>query len=587
MAADVLNFPANKLLRTDQTMPPAAVILNADDWGLERSVTNRILECLRAGAISSASAMMFMPDSERAAGLAAEHYVDAGLHLNLDAPFSAANVSAKLREEQEKIAGFLRSSRFAGVVFHPFLMNAFEYVARTQIDEYVRLYGTTPTRFDGHHHFHLSANVVWQKLLPAGAIVRRNFTFGAGDKSAMNRWYRGRQDARLARRHAITDYLFNLVPVEDAERLRRILELARRSNVELETHPAVAGEYDFLMRGGLQRLAENVVIVRGYQLRSQHQMSAPAASFEQRAMVPEIATGTLPHICVCICTYKRPEMLKRLLRGVDAQETGGQFTVSVVVADNDPEGSARTTVQALQRELRVPLKYCAEPRRGIARARNKVVSNATGDYLAWIDDDEFPVADWLLKLYTTCRRYGVDGVLGPVRRSFDQEPPAWLKRSRLYDRRVNPTGKQVEWKESRTGNVLIRRDVMGGEPEPFRVEFRAGEDQDFFRRKIAEGRRFVWSSDAAAYEVVPPARWKRMYYVRKALFQGATSNLHGNIKAVLKSIVAVPLYTLGLPFALLTGQHRFMTLLVKLCDHAGRLLHALHIQPIRDEYVSE
>jgi glycosyltransferase involved in cell wall biosynthesis/predicted glycoside hydrolase/deacetylase ChbG (UPF0249 family) len=585
MAFEVMSSPVDRAARQNAARPPAAIILNADDWGLDRRGTDRILDCLRAEAISSVSAMMFMADSERAAELAGANFVDAALHLNLDAPFDAANVSTKLRDEQAKVARFLKSNRFAGVLLHPLLTSAFEYVTRAQLEEYVRLYGALPARIDGHHHFHLSANVVGQKLLPAGTIIRRNFTFLPGEKSAVNRWYRGRQDAHLAERHAIADYLFNLVPLEDANRLRRIIELARHSNVEVETHPAVPDEYDFLMRGDLQRLAEDVAILRGYQLRSRHGADTQSAVPSRTTQAVEITTQ--PHICVCICTYKRPEMLARLLRDVDAQETEGQFTVSVVVADNDPEGSARATVEALQNELRVPLKYCTEPQRGIARARNKVVSNATGDYLAWIDDDEFPAERWLLKLYTTCRRYGVDGVLGPVKRAFDQEPPAWLKRSRLYDRRVNPTGTEVEWKESRTGNVLIRREVIAADPAPFRVEFRAGEDQDFFRRKIAEGRRFVWSSDAAAYEIVPPARWKRMYYVRKALFQGATSNLHGNKNALAKAVIAVPLYTLGLPFALLAGQHHFMTLLVKLCDHAGRLLHALHIQPIQDEYVSE
>ena len=74
-----------------------------------------------------------------------------------------------------------------------------------------------------------------------------------------------------------------------------------------------------------------------------------------------------------------------------------------------------------------------------------------------IDDDEFPIADWLRILLMTCRQYRVDGVLGPVKRHFDREPPPWLKKSSLYDRRVNPTGLQVNWKESRTGNVLLKR----------------------------------------------------------------------------------------------------------------------------------
>jgi hypothetical protein len=42
-----------------------------------------------------------------------------------------------------------------------------------------------------------------------------------------------------------------------------------------------------------------------------------------------------------------------------------------------------------------------------------------------------------------------------------------------------------------------------------------------------------------------------------------------------------------LPFALLFGQHHFMTLLVKLCDHSGKLLIVMGINPIRGEYVTD
>ena len=44
----------------------------------------------------------------------------------------------------------------------------------------------------------------------------------------------------------------------------------------------------------------------------------------------------MPHISVCICTYKRPIPLKRLLDSLKQQETGGLFTYSVVVAGSLP-----------------------------------------------------------------------------------------------------------------------------------------------------------------------------------------------------------------------------------------------------------
>jgi hypothetical protein len=52
-------------------------------------------------------------------------------------------------------------------------------------------------------------------------------------------------------------------------------------------------------------------------------------------------------------------------------------------------------------------------------------------------------------------------------------------------------------------------------------------------------------------------------------------------------LIAVLVYAIALPFALLAGQHRFMTLLVKLCDHSGKLLISMGINPIHGEYVSD
>ena len=54
--------------------------------------------------------------------------------------------------------------------------------------------------------------------------------------------------------------------------------------------------------------------------------------------------GKQPHITVCICTYKRPGCLRRLLQELADQDSGGQFTCSVVVADNDELRSAEPVV---------------------------------------------------------------------------------------------------------------------------------------------------------------------------------------------------------------------------------------------------
>jgi len=240
--------------QNDERTPPGRLIVNADDWGYDIETTGKILACAMEGAVSSVSAMVFMEDSVRAAAVARERGIDAGLHINLTAMFSAPGCSTMLMAHQEKVSRYLRWHRLAQVVFHPGLVNSFKYVVAAQVDEFERLYGAAPDRLDGHHHMHLCANVLLQGLLPPGTLVRRNFSFQSGQKSLWNRMYRRLVDGRLAKRHHLADFFFSLAPLEPPDRLREIISLAQRFVVEVETHPVNPEEYRFLLEGGISRI---------------------------------------------------------------------------------------------------------------------------------------------------------------------------------------------------------------------------------------------------------------------------------------------------------------------------------------------
>jgi len=297
----------------------------------------------------------------------------------------------------------------------------------------------------------------------------------------------------------------------------------------------------------------------------------------------------MKHICVCVCTFKRVEYLEQLLRELGKQETAGQFSFSAVICDNDGARSAEALVAKIGPSLPYPVRYCVEARQNIALARNKAIENADGDFVAFLDDDEVPVAKWLLSLFEAVNQHGADGALGPVKPRYDTAPPPWVVKGKFYDRPSYPTGFVIDWRKGRTGNVLLKTEVFNGGKELFRPEFRTGEDQDFFRRVIQNGCKFVWCEEALAYEFVPPVRWQPAFMLKRALVRGATSLLHPTFgaKEVVKSVVAVPLYTLSLPFALILGQHRFMANLVSLFDHGGRLLALMGINAVKDPYVTE
>jgi predicted glycoside hydrolase/deacetylase ChbG (UPF0249 family) len=248
------------------TRTSGLLIVNADDWGRDRQTTDRTLECIQCRTVSSVSAMLFMEDSERAAGIASDHNIDAGLHLNFTSPFTAHPVNSTLADHQERIRRHLRRHRLAAVVFHPGLVNSFEYVVAAQREEFIRLYGSEPGRIDGHHHMHLCSNMLRGKLLPSGVLVRRNFSFQPGEKSFLNRLYRNRVDRALAQRHRLTDFFFSLPPLEPVGRVQKIFSLAEKSVVEVETHPVNPDEHRFLTGGEMLRCVGNLSVAPRYEL---------------------------------------------------------------------------------------------------------------------------------------------------------------------------------------------------------------------------------------------------------------------------------------------------------------------------------
>ena len=220
--------------------------VNADDLGWTEEITYRILKCYHQRRVHSASAMTFMKDSERAAALALENGLPTGLHLNLTQELSGWNVPENLRNRHGMIVSYLRARKVNQLIFNPFLRNAFDYVFQAQWDEFSRLYGKEPNRVDGHHHMHLCVNMLVSGRLPKGIRIRRNFTFGPGEKNIFNRLYRSLVDRWLRSQFKCIDYFFSLSPIEP-DRVQRIVSVAKRADVELMVHPGVEEEYRYLL----------------------------------------------------------------------------------------------------------------------------------------------------------------------------------------------------------------------------------------------------------------------------------------------------------------------------------------------------
>jgi glycosyltransferase involved in cell wall biosynthesis len=282
--------------------------------------------------------------------------------------------------------------------------------------------------------------------------------------------------------------------------------------------------------------------------------------------------------------------LEKLLIHLDSQLTLNLFTYSIVVVDNDSHQSAQNVALRISSELSTRIAYWCEPRQNIAMARNRAVAKSDGKYIAFIDDDEFPESDWLLILFKTILFFDCDGIQGPVLPDYDNHCPAWAVKAGFYNRPVHANGMRLNWRQGRTGNLILKASIFNKHKCLFDESFGSGsEDQDFFRRAIERGCIFRYTREALAYEYVPPSRCHPVFLIKRALLRGKVTIGHPdfNFKQMTKSAVAIPFYGLALPILSICGFHYFIKYLVRMFDHIGKCLAVLRIKPVREIYLTQ
>lgn len=283
-------------------------------------------------------------------------------------------------------------------------------------------------------------------------------------------------------------------------------------------------------------------------------------------------------------------MLEHLIKNLNGQITCGFFDYSIVVIDNDKAGSSKEVVETLFKNIKIKINYDIEPEKSIPAARNHAIQLATGNYIAIIDDDEFPPPHWLITLYEAIQTFDVDGALGPVIPYFEQRPPSWLIQGKFCERPIYRTGTLLEWYHTRTGNVLLKRKVFDEYGLKFDLKWKtSGSDRAFFKQAIEHGYKFVAVAEAPVYEIVPPQRWEKSYYIKRSIVHGYNTyrnsirgtSLPRQILMTLKSILALVVYLIAFPICLIIGPAWYVKCLEKGAHHFSQLLARFGIELIR------
>ncbi|MGE5617365.1 MAG: glycosyltransferase, partial [Candidatus Woesearchaeota archaeon] len=202
---------------------------------------------------------------------------------------------------------------------------------------------------------------------------------------------------------------------------------------------------------------------------------------------PQIAASPAPRISVIICTYNGAATLRACLEGVLTLHYPDYEVI--VVCDGSTDGSAE-----LAREYE-GVQVIETPNRGLSSARNTGMQAATGEILAYIDDDATPDPDWLSHLARTF-------AIGPFAAAGGPNvlpPDSGTVAQCVANAPGGPTHVLVSDREAEHVpgcNMAIRKDALeeiGGFDPQFRA---AGDDVDVCWRLLDSGGRIAFSPGA-------------------------------------------------------------------------------------------
>src|ERR1035437_1175124 len=231
------------------------------------------------------------------------------------------------------------------------------------------------------------------------------------------------------------------------------------------------------------------------------------------------------NIAICIPTYKRPLMLKKLILSIITCNINKSLikNVNIIVVDNDIDKTAEKIVNELKKRFDdiSKLHYFNYDKKGLANVRNELFNKAleyNPDYIVCVDDDEYPTIDWLNQLFLTITIFKAEIALGPVIPIFENEVSPYISYWFKYPRLSNHQLIKFFW----TGNCVICVKFLLDQKIEFDKRFNTtgSEDSYFGVTALKKGAKIYWASNAVAYETIPNKRAKLKWLIKRS-YNGA------------------------------------------------------------------
>lgn len=233
---------------------------------------------------------------------------------------------------------------------------------------------------------------------------------------------------------------------------------------------------------------------------------------------------------IAVPTFRRHDLLLGLLPRLVEQLLDVEDDARgrrILVADNDPAGSARETVRRASTGQPVRIDYIHVPTPGVSACRNACLhAAAPGELLVFIDDDQVPRAHWLGRLLAAYSRTEADAVAGPTRPVYTTSVPRWIELGPFHDASYLPRDARLSL--SAVTNCLFDIDVVRATGVEFpEIGTRGGEDSWFTTQFVRAGATISWEPDAIVDEPVPVSRTSARWVMTRSIGNGVLAGRIG------------------------------------------------------------
>lgn len=256
-----------------------------------------------------------------------------------------------------------------------------------------------------------------------------------------------------------------------------------------------------------------------------------------------IATHPPPRFSVVVCTRNRGDSLRRTCASVlQLREPPGGWEL-LIIDNGSTEPKTHETIDSVVACAPNRVRAVFEQRLGLSHARNRAALAASGEILAFLDDDATPDPNWLLALADAFDDSNADIVGGRVYLRLSQPPPAWMREFHHVYLSAFDLGDRPLWLRydsyPRGTNLALRRGVLSrcggfsGALGRKGTTLLSGEEIELCVRAERAGARILYSPDAVVHHHVHSERLKTVWLGRRLASQGRSEALiewmHGGL----------------------------------------------------------